>query len=99
MDLITFVSFFLFGLYLAGRLYFKKVRALSGVPWWVGDPAHFGVGAFITRLPVEWAWLVATLYVIYQLFDWRINQSDAAKDMAAFLAGVLVGMGYDVVKF
>jgi hypothetical protein len=54
---------------------------------------------FVSRLPVEWAWLVAVLYVVYQVFDWRINGSNAAKDVATFLAGVLVGLGYYVVKF
>jgi hypothetical protein len=99
MDPITFTAFFLFGLYLAGRLYFRKVKALSNVPWWVGDPVHFGVGAFVTRLPIEWAWLVSVLYFVYQLLDWRINQSNAAKDIGVFLAGVVTGLGYDVVKF
>jgi hypothetical protein len=99
MDPVTFIAFFLFGLYLAGRLYFKKVRALGDVPWWVGDPVHFGVGAFITRLTVEWAWLVSVLYVVYQVLDWRINQSNAAKDVGTFLSGLVVGLGYDVVRF
>jgi hypothetical protein len=99
MDVITFISFFIFGFYLAGRLYFKRVKVLSDVPWWVGDPVHGAVGMFITRLPVEWAWLVSVLYVAYQIFDWRLNGSNAAKDVAAFLSGVLIGLGYDVVKF
>jgi len=72
---------------------------LGSTPWWVGDPLHFGVGMFITRLPVEWAYLVSALYIIYQLFDWRINNSNVDKDVAVFLAGTLVGLGYDVVKF
>jgi len=99
MDVITFISFFIFGFYLAGRLYFRRVKALSNVPWWVGDPVHGAVGMFASRLPVEWAWLVSVLYVVYQVFDWRIKGSDAAKDVGTFLAGVLVGLGYDVVKF
>ena len=99
MDLVTFMSLFIFGMYVAGRLYFRRVKALGAAPWWVGDPVHFATGAFVTRLPVEWAWLVSVLYVVYQLLDWRINQSNAAKDVAVFLAGVLVGLGYDVVRF
>jgi hypothetical protein len=98
MDVITFISFFIFGLYLAGRVV-ARYRAVSSTPWWVGDPVHFGVGAFVSRLPVEWAWLAAVIYVVYQVFDWRINGSNAAKDVATFLTGVLVGLGYDVVKF
>jgi hypothetical protein len=99
MDPITFISFFIFGFYLAGRLYFRRVKALSEVPWWVGDPVHGAVGMFVSRLSVEWAWLVAVMYVVYQVLDWRINGSDAAKDVATFLGGLLVGLGYDVVKF
>lgn len=99
MDPIIFVSFFLFGFYLAGRFYFRRVRAMGKAPWWIGDPVHGAAGMFVTRLPVEWAWLVSVLYVVYQVLDWRINQSDAAKDVAVFLAGVLVGLGYDVVRF
>ena len=34
MDVVTFVAFFLFGLYLAGRLA-VRVRAVSDVPSWV----------------------------------------------------------------
>jgi hypothetical protein len=98
MDVVTFISFFIFGLYIAGRLV-VRVKALSDVPWWVGDPVHFGVGAFITRLPAEWAWLIAVLYVVYQVFDWRLNGSNPVKDVGTFLAGVVAGLGYDVVKF
>jgi hypothetical protein len=72
---------------------------LSGVPWWVGDPVHFGVGAFASRLPVEWAWLVSVLYVVYQVLDWRVNGSNPAKDVSVFLAGLVAGLGYDAVKF
>jgi hypothetical protein len=36
---------------------------------------------------------------MYQVFDWRINGSNVAKDVGTFLAGVLVGLGYDVVRF
>jgi len=99
MDPITFISFFIFGLYLAGRLYFRRVKALSEVPWWVGDPVHGAVGMFVSRLSIEWAWLVAVMYVVYQVLDWRLNGSNAAKDVATFLGGLLVGLGYDVVKF
>ena len=98
MDIATFVAFFIFGLYIAGRLA-VKVRAVSNVPWWVGDPVHFGVGLFIARLPVEWAWLVSVIYLYYQVFDWLVNRDNVNKDVATFLAGVLAGLGYDVVKF
>jgi len=98
MDLVVFAAFFLFGLYIAGRLA-VKVRAVSSVPWWVGDPVHFGVGLFVSRLPVEWAWLVVVLYLYYQVFDWLVNRDAVHKDVATFLAGVLAGLGYDVVKF
>jgi len=98
MDLATFIAFFLFGLYIAGRLA-VKVRAVSGIPWWAGDPVHFGVGLFTARLPVEWAWLVVALYLYYQVFDWLVNRDNVHKDVATFLAGVLAGLGYDVVKF
>jgi hypothetical protein len=97
MDLVTFVAFFLFGFYLAGRLYFKRVKALGATPWWVGDPIHFGVGMFVARLPVEWAWLVSALYIAYQVLDWIATRDTVAKDVAVFLAGVLVGLGYDVL--
>ena len=99
MDVITFVAFFLFGFYVAGRVYFGRVRAVSSVPWWVGDPVHGAVGMFVTRLPVEWAWLVSVLYVLYQVFDWKISGSNVAKDVGVFLGGVVVGLGYDVVRF
>jgi len=99
MDLITFIAFFLFGLYVAGRLYFRRVRAVSDVPWWVGDPVHFGVGAFVTRLPVEWAWLVSVIYLYYQVFDWFIHRDTVVKDVGTFLAGLVTGLGYDVVRF
>jgi len=98
MDLVTFIAFFLFGLYIAGRLA-VKYRIVSSVPWWVGDPVHFGVGLFVARLPVEWAWLVSVLYLYYQVFDWLVNRDAVHKDVATFLAGVLVGLGYDVVRF
>jgi len=98
MNVVTFIAFFIFGLYIAGRLA-VKVRAVSNVPWWVGDPVHFGVGLFIARLPVEWAWLVSVIYLYYQVFDWLVNRDNVNKDVATFLAGVLAGLGYDVVKF
>jgi len=98
MDLVAFVAFFLFGLYLAGRLA-VRVRVVSDVPWWVGDPIHGAVGAFVARLPVEWAWLVSVLYLVYQILDWRLNGSNPVKDVATFLAGVVAGLGYDVVRF
>jgi len=98
MDVVTFVAFLLFGLYVAGRLA-VKYRIVSGVPWWVGDPVHFGVGLFVARLPVEWAWLVSVVYLYYQVFDWFVNRDVVAKDVGTFLAGVLVGLGYDVVKY
>ena len=97
MDVITFVAFFLFGFYVAGRVYFGRVRAVGAVPWWVGDPVHGAVGMFVARLPVEWAWLVSALYVVYQVLDWKIGGSNAAKDVGVFLGGLLVGLGYDVV--
>jgi hypothetical protein len=97
MDPITFAAFFLFGMYLAGRIYFRRVKALGSTPWWVGDPIHFAVGSFITRLPIEWAWLVSVLYICYQVFDWLVHRDTVHKDVAVFLAGVLVGLGYDVV--
>ena len=93
IDVITFTAFFLFGLYIAGRLA-VKVRAVSDIPWWVGDPVHFGAGLFITRVDPTWAWLISALYVTYQVLDWKISQSNAAKDIAAYLAGVLAGLGY-----
>jgi len=98
MDVVTFISFFIFGLYLVGRVV-ARYRVVSSTPWWVGDPVHGAVGMFVSRLPVEWAWLVAAMYVVYQVFDWRINGGDAAKDVAVFLTGMLVGLGYDVVMF
>jgi len=98
MDLVAFAAFFLFGLYIAGRLA-VRVRVVSDVPWWVGDPIHGAVGAFVARLPVEWAWLVSVLYLVYQLLDWRLNGSNPVKDVATFLAGVVAGLGYDVVRF
>jgi len=98
MDLVAFVAFFLFGLYLAGRVA-VRVRVMSDVPWWVGDPIHGAVGAFVSRLPVEWAWLVSVVYLVYQLLDWRLNGSNPVKDVATFLAGVVAGLGYDVVRF
>ena len=98
MDPITFVSFFLFGLYLASRVV-ARYRAVSSVPWWAGDSVHFGVGAFVSRLPVEWAWLVTTVYIAYQVFDWIVNRDAVAKDIGTFLDGVLLGLGYDVAKF
>ena len=98
MDVITFISFFIFGLYLASRVV-VRYRAVSSIPWWAGDSVHFAVGAFASRLPIEWAWLVTVIYVVYQVFDWLVNRDTVAKDVAAFLAGVLVGLGYDVVKF
>ncbi|MFZ8857139.1 MAG: hypothetical protein ACO2O1_02700, partial [Candidatus Caldarchaeales archaeon] len=57
------------------------------------------VGMFVSRLPVEWAWLVSVLYVVYQVLDWKVNNSNAAKDVGVFLGGVVVGLGYDVVRF
>jgi hypothetical protein len=99
MDLITYISFLIFGMYVVSRLYFRRAKVLSSMPWWAGDPVHFGVGAFITRLPVEWAWLVSVMYVVYQVFDWRVNGSDPAKDVGVFLAGLVTGLGYDVVRF
>ena len=57
------------------------------------------VGQFVARLPVEWAWLVSVLYLVYQLLDWRLNGSNPVKDVATFLAGVVAGLGYDVVKY
>ena len=98
MDLVAFVAFFLFGLYLAGRVA-VRVRVVSDVPWWVGDPIHGAVGAFVSRLPVEWAWLVSVLYLVYQILDWRLNGSNPVKDVATFLAGVVAGLGYDVMRF
>ena len=98
MDVVTFIAFFLFGLYIAGRLA-VRYRVVSGVPWWVGDPVHFGVGLFVARLPVEWAWLVSVLYLVYQLLDWFVNRDTVHKDVATFLAGVLAGLGYDIVRF
>ena len=93
-----YIAFFLFGLYLAGRL-MVRFRVMSDVPWWVGDPIHGAVGVFITRLPVEWAWLVAVLYVTYQVLDWKLNNSNPVKDMATFMSGVLIGLGFDVARF
>ena len=98
MDPITFISFFIFGLYLAGRVV-ARYRAVSSTPWWVGDSVHFATGAFVSRLPVEWAWLVVVIYTAYQVFDWFVNRDTVAKDIGTFLAGLLVGLGYDVVKF
>jgi hypothetical protein len=98
MDPITFIAFSIFGAHVAGRL-LKRFKVVSDIPWWAGTPTHFGVGAFITRVPVEWAWLVSALYVIYEVLDWRINNSDAATDVGAFLAGVVTGLGYDIAKF
>ena len=98
MDVVTFVAFFIFGLYLAGRLA-VRFRAVSGVPWWAGDPVHFGVGLFVSRLDPMWAWLVSVLYLYYQVFDWLVNRDSVHRDVATFLAGVLAGLGYDVVKF
>ena len=48
---------------------------------------------------MEWAWLVSVLYLVYQLLDWRLNGSNPVKDVATFLAGVVAGLGYDVVRF
>jgi len=98
MDPITFIAFLIFGLHIVGRILYRYA-IVSEIPWWAGDPVHFGVGMFITRLDPVWAWLVSVMYVTYQTFDWRINNSNAAKDVGTFLAGVLTGLGYDMVKF
>jgi len=39
------------------------------------------------------------LYLYYQVFDWLVNRDSVHKDVATFFAGVLAGLGYDVVKF
>ena len=98
MDPITFIAFFLFGLYLVSRVA-VRYRVVSNTPWWVGDSVHFGVGAFIMRLPVEWAWLVSVIYLYYQVFDWFIHRDTVVKDVGTFLAGLVTGLGYDVVRF
>jgi len=98
MDVVTFIAFFIFGLYIAGRLA-VRFRVMGNIPWWAGDPVHFGVGLFVSRLDPVWAWLVSVVYLVYQLLDWRLNGSNPVKDVATFLAGVLAGLGYDTVRF
>ena len=96
MDPILYISLLIFSTYAVSKA-IVRFRVVSATPWWVGDPVHFGTGLFVTRMPVEWAWLVSVLYVLYQVLDWKINNSDAAKDVAVYLAGALAGLGYDAL--
>jgi hypothetical protein len=98
MDVITFIAFFIFGLHVAGRL-LRRFRVMSDIPWWAGDSIHFGVGMFVSRLDPVWAWLVSVVYLNYQVFDWFVHRDTVTKDVGTFLAGVLAGLGYDVVRF
>jgi hypothetical protein len=101
VDPVIILSFFLFALYVSSRVAYRiagRVRASSSVPQWVGDPLHFGAGLFIARVDPVWACLASALYVIYQVLDWKINGSNAARDTAVYLAGVLSGLGYDAVR-
>jgi len=86
-DPILYVSFFIFGFYLAGRVA-VRFRVVSNVPWYLGDPVHFGLGMFVTRVDVAYAVLISALYIVYQLWSDR-----RAKDVAAYTAGIVAGLG------
>jgi hypothetical protein len=101
VDPVTAISLFLFALYVASSVAYRiavRVRAASSIPQWAGDPLHFGAGLFITRVDPMWACLASALYIVYQVLDWKINGSNAARDIAVYLAGVLSGLGYDAVR-
>jgi len=42
---------------------------------------------------------VSVVYLNYQVFDWFVHRDTVTKDVGTFLAGVLAGLGYDVVRF
>jgi hypothetical protein len=96
-DPVILASLFFLALYAVTRIR-RRIVALSSVPRWAGDTLHFGIGLLVARLDPAWAYLVSALYVVYQILDWRINQSDAARDIATYLAGVLAGLGYDTAR-
>jgi hypothetical protein len=101
VDPVTILSLFLFVLYAASSVAYRiagRVRAASSVPQWAGDSLHFSAGLFVTRVDPVWACLASALYIAYQVLDWKISGSNAARDIAVYLAGVLSGLGYDAVR-
>ena len=96
MDPIILLSFFLFGIYVVSRRMIR-LRAVSSVPWFVGDSAHFGLGLFVSRLDLGWAVLVSVLYLVYEVFDYVVSRDTAGKDVAVYLGGLVSGLGYGLV--
>ena len=96
MDPVIFLSFFLFGMYVVGR-FTVRFRAVSNMPTYVTDSAHFGLGLFVSRLSVEWAVLVSVLYVVYQVVSYVVKRDTVDKDVALYLSGLVSGLGYGFV--
>ena len=86
-DVILFFSLFVFGLYAAYKS-LVRIRAVSSVPWYVGDSVHFALGVFATRVDVAYAVLISALYLAYQILDDR-----NPKDVATYIAGIAAGLG------
>jgi len=61
-----------------------------------GDPIHFTLGTFVARLAVDHAMfpmtaLLSFLYVVYQLANGELkNWKEIAKDVATYIAGIVV---------
>ena len=91
IDPILFFSLFVFGLYVAYKS-FARVRALSSIPWYIGDSVHFALGMFVTRVDVVDAALISALYIVYQILSDR-----NAKDIAVYVAGIVAGLGGSIV--
>lgn len=91
MDPVLFFSLFVFGLYVAYKS-LVRIRAVSSVPWYVGDGVHFALGMFVTRVDVAYAALISALYVTYQM----LNDKNP-KDVATYVAGIVAGLGGSIV--
>jgi len=91
MDPVLFFSLFIFGMYATYKS-LVRIRAVSSVPWYVGDGVHFALGMFVTRVEPLYAVLISALYVVYQLLDDRNS-----KDVATFISGIVVGLGGDMI--
>lgn len=88
--MIEFLGLVLLFFGITVRVIGRKIRAVSNVPGWVGDSAHFGLGMLASGFDPVHAYVTTFVYVAYQIVDYLLHRDRV--ELAVYLSGYVSGV-------
>lgn len=90
--MIEFLGLFLLFFGITVRVIGRRIRAVSEMPGWVGDSAHFGLGMLASGFDPVHAYVTSFVYVVYQIVDYLLHRDRVDLDIATYLSGYVSGV-------